>query len=123
PDDVQAPRSSTAPPIRPKSASTAICARSRAGIIMTFPRFPHTRPLAVIQGNEQTTSIVRRTPAMASRVLHFTLAADRSGARSDERDHAMYVTLRDRPGGSTTSRPRVRQRVAGTVVLLGLVSM
>jgi MFS family permease len=35
----------------------------------------------------------------------------------------MYVTLRDRPGGSTTFRTRVRQRVAGTVVLLGLVSM
>jgi MFS family permease len=35
----------------------------------------------------------------------------------------MYVTVRDRPSGARRSAPGVKQRVAGTVVLLGIVSM
>jgi MFS family permease len=35
----------------------------------------------------------------------------------------MYVTLRDRPAGGEPTGPRVKQRVATTVVLLGVVSM
>ena len=35
----------------------------------------------------------------------------------------MYLTLRDRPEGGQATNRRVKQRVASTVVLLGLVSM
>jgi hypothetical protein len=35
----------------------------------------------------------------------------------------MYLTLRDRPEGGQASGRRVKQRVASTVVLLGLVSL
>ncbi len=38
-----------------------------------------------------------------------------------EEDQRMYLTVRDRPARHTT--PGVKQRVAGTVVLLGIVSM
>ncbi len=35
----------------------------------------------------------------------------------------MYITVRDRPTRARRSSPQIRQRVAGTVVLLGVVSM
>src|SRR6476646_9343540 len=35
----------------------------------------------------------------------------------------MYITVRDRPTRARRSSPRIKERVAGTVVLLGVVSM
>ena len=59
PDDVQA-LSSIAAPIRPNSVSTAIRTRRRAGIIMTFPRFPErSRSLPSFGRNERTIPVVR----------------------------------------------------------------